>query len=94
MDFYGFLLFSNNASGVKAIFCFLLLSALTAFGTFVTVTVYSLSESVSDGVKQCMLLLAAWPAMEGMVRHAVKQIRHLLTVLTIFGAEEMVGESG
>ncbi|XP_038055861.1 progressive ankylosis protein homolog B-like [Patiria miniata] len=42
-----------------------LLIGLTSLGTFLTDTVYSLSEDVAVGVNKCMLYLAMWPLIEG-----------------------------
>ena len=48
-------------------FVFSVVSALTSFGTFLSNTVYSLSDDVGAGFMQCMLFLSAWPAVEGIV---------------------------
>ncbi|XP_071786957.1 progressive ankylosis protein homolog [Asterias amurensis] len=53
--------------GVSGIlFVLSLVIALTSFGTFLSNTVYSLSDDVGAGFMQCMLFLSAWPAVEGI----------------------------
>ncbi|XP_022079463.1 progressive ankylosis protein homolog isoform X2 [Acanthaster planci] len=66
----------SKRDGVVALVCMLvvgvlivataLLIGLTAFGTFLTDTVYNLSQDVALDVRKCMLYLAIWPLIEGL----------------------------